>query len=130
MFLTCSGNRLTGLDLSGYPGLGYLDCHGNEIRRLDLRPTATLERVYAQGTVTAEDGYKRYELPRGDGAMNMLCVDDAVRIITGDTPEGVTINGESFPDETFRNYVSRFDTDEDGVLNEDEIAAVTEIDVQ
>lgn len=40
------------------------------------------------------------------------------------------INAANFPDEIFRNYVSsNFDTDKDGRLSENEIAAVTTIDV-
>jgi hypothetical protein len=42
----------------------------------------------------------------------------------------VAINETNFPDDTFRKYVSdEFDTDGDGVLSTDEIAAVTYIDV-
>lgn len=42
---------------------------------------------------------------------------------------GVAINESTFPDATFRAYVSEeLDTDEDGTLSADEIAAVTEID--
>lgn len=42
----------------------------------------------------------------------------------------VAITAENFQDEVFRNYIStNFDTDNDGVLSENEIAAVTEIRV-
>ncbi|WP_300902372.1 leucine-rich repeat domain-containing protein [uncultured Clostridium sp.] len=42
----------------------------------------------------------------------------------------VAINATNFPDEVFRQYVSdNFDTNNDGVLSEDEINAVTRIDV-
>ena len=42
----------------------------------------------------------------------------------------IAIDGEHFPDETFRNYVSKnFDNDEDGKLSGEEIDNVTEMDV-
>ena len=40
----------------------------------------------------------------------------------------VALNEETFPDESFRMYLTRFDIDNDGVLCETERAAVTEID--
>ncbi|MBR6616693.1 MAG: leucine-rich repeat domain-containing protein, partial [Oscillospiraceae bacterium] len=44
-------------------------------------------------------------------------------------PAGIEINEENFPDEIFRTYVSdNFDTDNDGVLTPEEIAAVKKID--
>ena len=42
---------------------------------------------------------------------------------------GVAIDEANFPNEKFRNYVSRFDTSGEGELSSDEIAAVKEIDV-
>ena len=42
--------------------------------------------------------------------------------------DGLVIDATSFPDETLRNYVStNFDTNSDGALSEDEIAAATVI---
>ena len=46
-------------------------------------------------------------------------------------PQSVEINETNFPDETFRQYVKvNFDTNNDNVLSSDEIAGVTQIDVQ
>ncbi|MGN0642695.1 MAG: hypothetical protein ACI4JJ_06065, partial [Huintestinicola sp.] len=43
---------------------------------------------------------------------------------------GIAVDSTNFPDEVFRNYVStNFDTDGDGYLSDEEIAAVTDIDV-
>ena len=45
-------------------------------------------------------------------------------------PDGIEINDENFPDPVFREYVlSNFDKDDDEALSEEEIAAVTKIDV-
>ena len=41
----------------------------------------------------------------------------------------VSIDDSSFPDSSFRKYVASFDTDSDGRLSSDEIAAVSSIDV-
>lgn len=43
---------------------------------------------------------------------------------------GIAIDGQNFPDQNFRSYISEYcDTDKDGYLGEYEIAAITEIDV-
>lgn len=42
---------------------------------------------------------------------------------------GVAINEENFPDSTFRGFVKAFDKNKDGSLSEEEINAVTEIQV-
>lgn len=39
------------------------------------------------------------------------------------------ITEDNFPDETFRNYVKQFDTNDDGILDVDELEEVTKIDV-
>lgn len=58
-----------------------------------------------------------------DGLLKLFTVD----YDTGE--EGVHINAEHFPDTAFRNYISSsFDTDRNGYLSDDEIAAVTVID--
>ncbi len=58
--------------------------------------------------------------------------EDDGEIETQDDPDGIAINAENFPDDTFRALVSTFDTDPedepDSILSEDEIAAVTEIE--
>ena len=41
----------------------------------------------------------------------------------------VTINDTNFPDSAFRDYVKKFDTDDSGNLSQEEINAVTQIDV-
>ena len=46
-------------------------------------------------------------------------------------PQGIPIDTVHFPDATFRQYVKvNFDTNNDNVLSSDEIAGVTQIDVQ
>ena len=43
--------------------------------------------------------------------------------------EDVAIDETNFPDATFRQYVKKFDTDNDNVLSSNEIAGVTQINV-
>ncbi|WP_367182819.1 leucine-rich repeat domain-containing protein, partial [uncultured Alistipes sp.] len=56
--------------------------------------------------------------------------DIEVKVKENSTPagDGLAIDATNFPDETFRNYVStNFDTNSDGALSEEEIAAATVI---
>jgi len=47
-----------------------------------------------------------------------------------ETGDGLPVDEEHFPDEAFRGYVAEnFDWDNSGLLNDEEIAAITEIDV-
>lgn len=43
---------------------------------------------------------------------------------------GVVINSDNFPDDNFRSIVSGYDTDEDGILSEDEACTVTSINCE
>ena len=47
--------------------------------------------------------------------------------VWGLSPVGIT--EDNFPDETFRNYVKQFDTNDDGILDGDELEKVTKIKV-
>ncbi len=47
--------------------------------------------------------------------------------VGGLSPVGIT--EDKFPDEIFRNYVKRFDTNDDGILDGDELEEVTKINV-
>ena len=72
----------------------------------------------------ASDGGNTYDYaPRNDG--------QSVRpVVAGSsTPSGIAIDETNFPDENFRNWVLAQDYGQDGVLTEEEIAGVKEIDV-
>ena len=59
--------------------------------------------------------------------------DIEVKVKENSTPagDGLAIDATNFPDETFRNYVSEnFDTNSDGALSEEEIAAATVISLK
>lgn len=42
----------------------------------------------------------------------------------------VAVNETNFPDEVFRDYVSEYDSDEDGTLSTSELEVVTDINVR
>lgn len=59
-----------------------------------------------------------------------MLVPDENSTFAPETPEGVAINAENFPDEKFREYVTtNFDTDSNGYLSQTECNAVTKIEV-
>lgn len=47
--LTCSGNKLTSLDMSAYPKLRELDCRGNSLTSLNLSQNTELEKLECYG---------------------------------------------------------------------------------
>ena len=99
--LICMDNQLASLDLSDCPALAELHCNDNQLTILDV-----------SGCPNLTDDY-------------IVC-DEGVTIIRTSVP----INAAFFPDEGFRTYVrANFDADGDGALSENELMAVTEIDV-
>ena len=67
---------------------------------------------------------------RGSGLRRTLCLLALVAFYAVGAKADVAINATNFPDGNFRTYVSsNCDTDKDTYLSDDEIAAVTEIDV-
>ena len=82
------------------------------------------------GVTQYYDGYIVMTLARqedGDDAYRPVIVVKMTKAAGG----GVAINEENFPDNTFRSYVSSyFDSDKDGMLSEEEAAAVTSMSVQ
>ena len=105
------------------------------------------QTVYAQGEAAGEPGtteaYEQKEegsesiqestqTVEKDNKMNTVESDEKVQSGSGTQAraDGVEINAANFPDENFRDYVSKqFDTDGDGSLSADEISAAVEINV-
>ena len=64
-------------------------------------------------------------------ALTMMAIPVTSGVVTANAAGGdVAIDKAHFPDEAFREYVERFDEDEDGSLSREERAAVKEIDVE
>ena len=139
--LYCSRNELACIDVTGLDALEDFACNNNFLTvqlsggRFDLRtlPGFDPDRASDWQGGTVEDGYLTapvgaavtytYDCGNGFSADFMLLTeasDDAV----------VTVDEAHFPDDGFRDWVSRnLDLNHDGSLNESEVAAVTSIDV-
>ena len=145
-WLVCDENQLTTLDVSGCTALTYLYCYENQIRGKGM--TDLVKSLPDRSSASEEGELQVYddETPAGN-----LMTPKQVKIATdknwkvqmwdddyedfipyeGETPDGIEISEENFPDENFRAYVSSEDIDRnrDGYLSDDEIVATTEINV-
>ena len=130
--ITCHHNSLETLDISMCKDIKVCGCVDNQITELDITNNENLILAFQNGI--NQHGYYEYH----DAANNKDCYfefDPTVKLYA----DGEWINGldglcvideDSFPDETFRNYVlEEIDTDEDQVLSEEEAAEVEELDV-
>ena len=154
--LDCSGNRLTSLDLSDKPDLlsyGNYEC-GNQTAdaelteldgeyRLDLAALVGAEHVervtvtsvtpedaaytVADGILTAESELTGVVYAYSHGGADNGVMEVTLSLTTR-VPAHIAVDETNFPDAVFRGYVSdNCDTDADGFLNDEEIAAVTEM---
>ena len=142
--LACSMNQLTSLDLSSCQELRLLNCDMNQIKgpsmarlisSLPWRDTSApcefhairLNDSYEQNVVTTtqvslanDKGWVTYGYVVGTGW----------ELYPGSVPDGIAIDEVNFPDPIFRAYVkANCQSDGDDLLTEDEILAVTDIDV-
>lgn len=130
--LNCSGNLLTKLDLSQNTNLTTVDCSGNHIsgEKMDefIASLPAVEggeiRAYSSdGTEGNAMSTAQVEAAKGSGW--------GVKEYKGDGwvdyAGGIKIDETNFPDEKFRKYVGNpeIDTDQNGNLTDEEIAAVT-----
>jgi len=155
--LDCGWNQLTELDVSKNTQLKELDCGWNQLTELDLSKNTALEEVYCYhnairgkrvdrmiGNLPAvadvQFGFCRYEEP-GTNSMTPKQVQAAKDkgwkplLWTGtqwvDYEGDLKINETHFPDAKLRAFVARnvIDKDEDGFLTDEEIDAVTSLNV-
>ena len=142
--LDCSNNQLKALDVSNNTALVGLNCSINQINGVNMEalvaslPTVDVENNFdwngefrvinldseaEQNVITTSQvttakgknwtvyGYKNHRWEEYDGS-------------------ALPINSENFPDENFRNWLLEQDYGSDGVLTDEEIAGITEIDVR
>jgi len=139
--LYCDGNQLTSLDLSKNTALKILDCHGNSIR--DESMDALIQSLPDWKGAT----YPLYVYKDESATGNMMTsLQVAAAKEKGWIPKkwdgsawvdyegivvGIPIDETNFPDANFRTYVSsnEVDKDENGYLTDEEIAAVTYMDL-
>ncbi len=119
--LNCSYNQLSSLYLSNNTMLGALVCNGNGMVRLGINNVPALVSAYTAGEKIEYDGGWLYR--SDDGSM---LIDKTANVYTQPL-EGVAINEENFPDAKFRSILSdsSYDNDQNGVLSDEEIGAIT-----
>ncbi len=123
--LSCTHNKLTSLAVFEIAQLKKLYCYANELTNENIKLNQTLRDLVEGSEPTEKEDHLLWAIDEdGDGENEILFAVDKSYI-----PEGVAINERNFPDGNFRTFVAQFDTDENGYLNNDEIAAVTVIEV-
>ena len=142
--LYCPHNQLTDLDVSQNTALRYLACDGNQLTSLDISNCKNLIEKCQKGSVIEDPKDDSIISYIYDDYFALICDKNVTLIpaiqtnpnpnptVSGNDIEkgDVAIDVEHFPDETFRNYVSKnFDNDEDGKLSGEEIGNVNEMDV-
>ena len=143
--LDCSDNQLTSLDLSTNIKLETLKAEGNRLditlddrNGFDLSTLPGFDPAKASDwiggningnilTFTEEEVSYRYET----GYLGTATLPEVHFTLVAELPEEnlLPIDEENFPDPAFREYIAKADTDEDGMLSEDEIIEVTSIHV-
>ena len=136
--LVCNNNQLTSLYLSNNTELQALECYGNQIQGADMtdlieslpdQDSPTELRVYYEGvgdgnemtTLQVKAAKAKKWMPKkndGSGWVDYPGV-----------PFSVAIDEDNFHDEKFRNWLLGKDYGADGVLTEEEIGAITTLDV-
>lgn len=97
--------------------------HGSQLMPTTIaNPTMQGEYLLVDVSGAADVNKVQYKYHVGNGAWMW------VEITTGDY--GVAINEYNFPDRIFRNYLLGRDYGQDALLTQNEIAAITELDVQ
>ena len=156
--LNCSYNQLATLDVSKNTALEGLYCHENQLTSLDVSKNTALTELACFNNQIKEDkmlklvnslptvteGYF-FVIDTKDSNEQNVCTRDQVAIATGKgwtvydydggAPEvlgKIAIDATNFPDENFRAVVAgtSIDKDSDGYLSDEEIAAVTQLDVR
>ena len=143
--LQCNNCELTELDLSANTQLRYLTCYQNHfqgeaadnfINKLPDREDSTPGVIYfyrqePPGYNNLTSGQlddikaKNWNVKQYDGYYN----DNDQWVDYVANHNGIYIDENAFPDETFRRYIKyKRDTDVDGYLNDEEVAALKEID--
>ena len=137
--LYCYDNQFTQLDFSNNPALIRLMIYGNNIRGEAMtvlvnslpecqygeftvyndEPDEGNYITYSQMVTVREKGWKIYDRHSYTGT----------DVPIEPSSLGVGIDEYNFPDEVFREYVEQFDTDNNDALSNEELAAVTTMDV-
>ena len=140
--LSCGRNKLTSLSVKNNTKLATLDIEGNSITGIAMTDlvvslpyrTSTGDGVFhvsnSENTTDNEMTWNEVYRATYKGWQVMYWVGDGWVSYPGS--DAVKINETNFPDENFRAYVGQksIDADQDGFLNQQEIADVKLIDVR
>ena len=143
--LYCSKNKLKTLDLSSCTNLTTAQCHSNQInnegmdalvQNLPTVSSGSLNIIYGYSegnvmtTTQVADAKAKGWTPNAWNSRTYTWEEYAGVEPTPPTPtDGVEINPTTFPDNNFRNWAYGQMFGFDGVLKDDEIAAITEISI-
>ncbi|MBQ6273367.1 MAG: leucine-rich repeat protein, partial [Oscillospiraceae bacterium] len=119
----CNNNVLTDLELGQrHYSFITLSCYGNDLSFLDLTGCPRLRDAVLEGTVSVTDQYVEHRI----GADYVQSDPDTVLKAAS---EGIPVDAEHFPDPAFRAYVANeLDPNGDLWLTPQELAAVEDID--
>ena len=145
--LDCDCNQLTSLDVSNNTKLSgnWINCKNNSYSIGDVKDSYSLDSLPAGFDPKKASNWQGADYDESTNSLINFTYDTVTYdydcgngktvtfTLTADSvsqPDTVLINEESFPDETFRNYVlNNFDTDKSGGLSQAELDAVTKINV-
>ena len=137
--LNCSSNQLTSLDVSKNTALTWIDCSSNQIKRPAMDALIASLPSVSSGTmrVIYDDNegnvINTTQLAAARAKGWKPCYYESYQwleyAVSEPVIEGIAINETNFPDENFRSWLKSQSYGSDGMLTEEEIASVTEIDV-
>ncbi len=144
--IDCSSNQLSNLDLGENDVLYRLHCEYNFLTKLDISECPVINSIvygricnrngghFLRGVLSTICYYDEgccsnvFDGDKWEVEYWEFYYDKNMRIIFSETPElpnlpklSVAINEESFPDSSFRQFVTRYDENGDGSLDQDEL---------
>lgn len=124
--LTCAANPLEELDILTCTGLRQLFCYDTDLTALDISACPHLVEAYCAGEVYEdEDGGTSYTLPDYRGSLSLPAAIEVTWREEGEVP----LDEAHFPDSDFRWYLAAWDTNSDDLLDDDELAAHTALNL-
>ena len=122
--LMCHDNSLTGLDVSANPELTYLWCWNNAFGTLDISRCPKLVNAVNYGSKE----FFTDHVSLFDQEAELSLSPDTI-LFGGSAQAGIPLDEAHFPDKNFRDAVHfAADTDFDGILTDNEIAALSYFD--
>lgn len=126
VMLACAQNPLEELDIRSCAGLRQLFCYETGLTALDVSACPHLVKAYCAGEVYEyEDGGTSYTLPDYQDSLSLPAEID----VTWCDEDEVPLDAAHFPDTAFRGYLAAWDSDDDGLLDDDELSSRTALNL-